>query len=188
MTDFINYHLAIEKDAFFATQWAVPRHLPANMQIESVWPTYPLYQVMLDRVGGPWGWNRRPKYLDRKAVQERLDAPDTELFVLRVDGRIVGYTLVTHPNDAICAQFAPRRVIEIENYGLFLNETGKGYGKIFLPAIFSLLLKTNDVVYLSSRSTNHAKVIAFYQRLGMQIIKTETLPDDLVATETATAA
>ncbi|NJN46013.1 MAG: hypothetical protein HC808_05495 [Candidatus Competibacteraceae bacterium] len=35
------------------------------------------------------------------------------------------------------------------------------------------------MIYLTSRNTNHAKVIPFYEGLGMTVVHKETLPDDL---------
>jgi hypothetical protein len=73
-----------------------------------------------------------------------------------------------------------RKTIEIENFGLFQGQTGNNYGDTALPKVLGLLLEDNDNVYLTTRSTNHTKVVPFYEDNGMSVLAVEELPDDLV--------
>lgn len=72
------------------------------------------------------------------------------------------------------------KTVEIYKVGLFPEYTGRQYGRYFLPAVFEELFRTNDNIYLNTRSTNHAGVIPFYNGLGMHVFAQETLPNDLL--------
>ena len=115
---------------------------------------------LLDRVGGPWGWDRRPKYL-------HPDLTDRRLFLLAMpEYGTVGYAM-THKD-------------EIENFGLFPEHTGKGIGGDFFPLVVNKVFEEHDKAWLTTRSTNHAKVPKFYADMGMTLKNIEELPDDLV--------
>ncbi len=192
MATFTKYHLAISKDLYLQGQAGnlytkpVPSH---EMNILEVKSDYDMFSLLIERTGGPWGWTRRPRYGEdnRQSIQKLLNAPETRLFLLRDKQDIVGYCLTTAPalqND-LRQKFnhhalPDHNTIEIENFGFFPEHTGKGYGRYFLPALFGALFKDHDTVYLSTRSTNHPRVVPFYESLGMQVIHQETLLDDLI--------
>lgn len=162
MADFINYHLAISKERFLRRSFASA----AGLSIREVPFDADIFHGLIERVGGPWGWTRRPKYYFN-GTKERLK--DSRLFLLQKDDETIGYCLAL-----------PGERTEIENFGLFPEHTGRGYGQTFLPLVFAALLSGADTVYLTSRSTNHAKVIPFYRQLGMDVIQAERQQDDLV--------
>lgn len=165
---FVNTHLALERENF------MPRLLQPGLRVVETKPDLATFSRDLAAIGGPWGWARRPKYQDLAA---RLEG--ARYFHLVKDGRPIGYAL-TRPLESLTLAFAGRRVTEIENFGLLPSENGKGYGIGFLHAVMDHLFKDADTVYLSTRSTNHPKVVKFYEEAGMQVIAREILPDDLL--------
>jgi hypothetical protein len=195
---FTNYHLAISREQFAAARQSglyeesPLQELGLNIRkIDN--PDYTTFSSLIDRVGEPWGWTQRPRYhrTHHDDIEEMLKHPQTELYLLRKDEETLGYCLVTagktqfngaFPGSAKIEQ-SFRLIIEIENFGLFPEHTGKGYGRFFLPLLFENLLERYNVVYLSSRSTNHKRVVPFYENLGMRILYTEDLPDDLLPDE-----
>lgn len=141
---------------------------------------YPIYRAMLEKVGSPWQWNKRPKYAnDNIALHQRIAHPSTMIHLFRYFNRIIGYGLTTERPD-LSTTF--KRVAEIENFGLCPEYNGKGLGNHLLHETFNYLFEQGySYIHLESRSTNHEKVIPFYQRNGMKVIEIEeNLPDDLI--------
>ena len=99
--------------------------------------------------------------------------------LLKKNGQAIGYCLANRKTEPV-EGIGTHNIAQIENYGLFLEETAHGYGKYFLPRIFEKLFQKYDAVYLTTRSTNHPRVVPFYQGLGMRIIKSEEQEDDLI--------
>lgn len=160
-----------------------------DLKIEETNPCWERFYTMLKRVGGPWGWDKRPKYHEDKQqeIEARLAEPDTRLFYLNAEGVTVGYCLVTaYRHDLRLAFNGSSRnldrnqICEIENIGLFPEHTGKGYGQTFLPLILDELFQDYEMIYLSTRSTNHSGVRPFYQKLGMRITDIELRKNDLL--------
>ena len=70
--------------------------------------------------------------------------------------------------------------LEIENFAIDVKFNGKGYGSPFFKHVCNDIFNNGvDMIYLSTRSTNHPKVISFYESLGMRITKQEVLKNDL---------
>jgi hypothetical protein len=127
----------------------------------------------LHKVGGKYDWHKRPKYLDFVAVQDRLKDDETQFFEIKRHGIQIGYVLATKLEG--CGNS-----IEIENFGLYPAHTGHDYGDTALPMALEALLEDYEHVYLTTRSTNHPKVVPFYQRHGMRLLDQETLPNDIM--------
>lgn len=188
MKTFTKYHLIITRDQYHAEKakgtYRSP-HARKTLNILEIRPTYNLFSLLIERVGGPWNWTRRPCYSETKRArtEQRLKHPQTRLFLLRKEQKILGYCLSSSPefggSGSAYENDESQKVIEIENFGFFPEHTGKNYGRFFLPELFNILFKRYDAVYLSTRSTNHARVVPFYLGLGMTIIHQEILPDDL---------
>jgi ribosomal protein S18 acetylase RimI-like enzyme len=172
---YTKYHCLINKRDFVK-----PSELKANnLSIEKKLPNASYYKYLLTRVGSPWKWTERPKYkLYTDDLRERLENPHSRLYIFKRGEQLIGYSLVTPSKEDAVKDY--KNLIEIENFGLFLEQTGKGYGNILLQKLFATLFEQYDSIYLTSRSTNHHKVIPFYQNNGMTVIKTEHLPDDLI--------
>lgn len=167
---FTKYHIAISKNHFLTRDYPQNPQLTTEKVVSDVATLAPL----IERVGGPWGWTRRPLYQD---LENRVEG--TELFLLKANNRTAGYCM-TRPLHNLTLAFNSQNVTEIENFGLFPEHNGKGWGKTFLPAMLKILFEQADTVYLSTRSSNHPKVVKFYEDCGMSVIGKEVLPDDLL--------
>lgn len=179
MNYFFKHHFVMTKNLMQKFGMTDQSQLPPSFKIEECVPTKAYFDFVFQRVGGPWKWTERPKYKDEQdELCARLAAPKTRMFNLKKGEKLVGYCLVTDSEEDVAKQY--KNPIEIENFGLFLEYTGKGYGNIFLQGLFHELLKQYDTVYLSTRSTNHAKVVPFYQKNGMVLVKSERKIEDVV--------
>lgn len=147
-------------------------------------PVLPRFLNLLKSVGKKYGWDRRPKYLDYPSLSQRLASPSTRFFDILKDGKPIGYVWANKPENSLAWHYTEaaqgRKTIEIENFGLFSGQSGNNYGDTALPKVLGILLQDNDNVYLTSRSTNHPRVVPFYQENGMSLIHQEVLSDDLV--------
>ncbi len=170
---FVEYHLTIEKKEFERRDYG----LDPFLAVEEINTDFNTFMSLFKRVGSPWGWDRRPKYCDnREGLEERVAAG--RIHLLKKFNEVVGYCFSVEKGN-MTSEFNRGSMVEIENFGLFPEQNGKSYGKTYLPKIFNELFKGNDIVYLSSRSTNHVKVIPFYQSLGMKVIESIKMEDDL---------
>ncbi len=143
----------------------------------------------VEQVGGPYGWPDREQYTLEAIENDILTKSGIRLFMLQKDGYPIGYCLTHNETEkdlrAHCAK-AERNVPEnanitrIEGFGLKEDQTKKGYGDTFLQSMFKILFDHcgSDYVYLTSRSTNHPKVIPFYLENGMNVIDKEQKPED----------
>lgn len=178
---FTNYHLAISKERYAEIDYDLDDSIEVK---ERPAPALNRFLSLLKSVGKKYGWDRRPKYLDYPAVASRLASSSTRYFDILKDGKAVGYILATKPENSLGWHYTEatqaRKTIEIENFGLFEGQSGNDYGDTALPKVLGILLADNDNVYLTSRSTNHPKVIPFYEENGMKVIHQEVLPDDLI--------
>jgi len=148
------------------------------MDIHSVSLDYASYKKRLDRLGSPWAWEKRPKYQDQQAIEERISDPRSKLFDLTIDHKDVGYCLVV-PRDDLSEEFGVS-VSEIENFAIDVDYNGRGYGSPFFRYVCKDIFSNYaEAIFLSTRSTNHDKVLPFYERLGMKIIKQEVMRNDL---------
>jgi hypothetical protein len=100
MNSFLNYTFEIGHDE--------KPEASREGKLDEIIPTQNNFKDLLQKVGGHWGWDRRPQYLDPDLTDRRL-----YLMYMPAIGT-VGYAL-THLN-------------EIENFGLFPEHTGKGLG------------------------------------------------------------
>lgn len=158
----------------------------SSLSMDEAIPNYALFKLFLDRVGSPWDWPLRSTYKnDLTYWQRMLEAPDTRLFILRRDSMPIGFchigALRAEGQKVVSGHIKDTKAcIEIKHFGFFVEETGKGYGRYFLPKLFDILFQKYDTIYLSTRDTNHDRVIPFYESLGMNRFHSEALPSDLV--------
>lgn len=186
MSQYKKTHLSIDWDAFANANYVEPT--PGLSTIE-VAPDFETFLPLFEAVGSPWDWHRRPKYAeDAEKLKARVETPGTRLYLLQKHGQTIGYCLTTsftHDlkyafNKKAGAAVKREQICEIENFGLFPEHTGNGYGPTFLQSIFEDLFEDYERVYLTTRSTNHSRVIPFYERLGMFVTHEEQKPDDLL--------
>ncbi len=163
---YLNYEFQLSRENWLRNQFNA---VSGIFSIKKIAPDYNVFKGMIEQVGGPWGWTKRPKYLDEKGTRERLTKGS--LWLLRKGKETAGYCFATPWEDGI---------VEIENFGLFPEHNGKGYGGPLLKLVFAELMKDYDNVILYSRSTNHKKVPEFYIDQGMTMTNVSVEPDDLV--------
>lgn len=187
MDYFFKHHLIMTSQLRGKSESDRKSYLPPSFHIEECDPNIAYFDFVLQRVGGLWGWADRPKYkYETDSLQHRLLDNQTRLFNFKKGEKLIGYCLVSASEEEVASQY--RNLIEIENFGFFPEYTGKGYGNYFLQAVFDELLKDYDTVYLSTRSTNHHKVVPFYQKNGMVLVKSERKMNDLVQESLAKTA
>lgn len=189
MNSYTKFHFAITKDGYEERpETALSQNVTAAEQVHfsitAIPPRYGSFRLLFEQVGKQWRWTSRPKYcLCETALKERLQAPVTKLYLLQHRNVTVGYCLAaptTEDLDRLPGLTAAQNPIEIENFGLFPEHTGRQYGRIFLSMIFKALFAEHDTIYLSTRSTNHKGVVPFYKKMGMTLLHQETLPNDLL--------
>lgn len=61
---FIKYHLILSKNQYLSARPAVSH----GLHLREISPDYQAFQILLQRVGGPYGWDRRKEYFDRRHV------------------------------------------------------------------------------------------------------------------------
>jgi len=171
-----NFKLSIDRSAFTVSN--DNRH-PEGLNLKEVPRDYSEFTKLLNSVGGPLGWDKRKKYrVYQSEVRQRLALEATHLFLFERFNKAIGYSLTIARPDL--SKTFNMQVAEIENFGLKPAYTAKGYGGYFLNQVLSRLFNEGyEKVYLESRSTNHKKVVPFYERNGMSVIGIdEDIPDD----------
>jgi ribosomal protein S18 acetylase RimI-like enzyme len=163
----------------------------ADLSLKRVSSNYEMFFLLLRIVGGPYGWHRRREYHDEFSLDDLirvLKDRKSRLWLFKWGRETVGYCCAASVEPDLSGLFAahagsappPQRIAEIYKIGLFDEYTGHGWGKVFLPQVFERLFRDHDAVYLNTRSTNHGKVVPFYESLGMRVIHREECEDDLL--------
>lgn len=130
-------------------------------------PSYEFYRLWHDRVGAAWGWHLRARINDRSAIEKELAHPLTEMGLLVLNKKEVGYYLVV-------GELADN--LEISDFGFAPEHCGKKLGSIALPILLGeLFSRQTKRIWLSTRSTNDPKVVRFYKKFGFQEYKRETI-------------
>jgi ribosomal protein S18 acetylase RimI-like enzyme len=134
-------------------------------------PDYACYRAWHDAVGRPWGWHLRKRIRDRARVESELTSLGAKMSLLCMRGKSIGYCLV---------QYDLNQDAEIADFGLLPQCTGCGHGTIFLGLLLEQMWrKDRSRVWLSTRSTNHPRVVEFYRRFGFR----EFRPDSVDASQ-----
>lgn len=180
---FTNYILGLAKEDFKTANDNLPEGFEADVLPGA--GNYKTYSTLLQRVGSPWGWDKRPKYANNNdELKARVALPTSNIHLFKVFNEVVGYALTIARPD-LSKQFN-KTIAEIENFGFAPVHNRKGYGAYFLKDTFNKLFqKGYDYIHLETRSTNHKKVLPFYLQNGMELIKTEeNLAYDLLFNKT----
>ncbi len=214
---FIKYHLAMSVKEYRANiarglYQDPPSMKPLRKQLlRASQPESSEFLYQLQRVGENYGWHRRHNYQreNMAAVEKMIRGPETQMYIFQVDGREVGFCLITgireegpdsytsgpkrgaitkkgalgiFKDQKEISQGDHIRSIEINKIGIYPEFTGRDYGDYFLPRILNSLYETYkyDIVYLDTRSTNPEWVLRFWERHGFVPFHSEELPSDLV--------
>lgn len=203
---FTKLHLGLTKDRFEALN--TPDKLPAGHVLEKVIgdpeTMTDLFLKDMEKVGGDYGWSARQKYQpqNRADIVEKMDDPETRLYHFEVDGRQVGFCLLsaikkhrqTKPYEqgidkhrAVMMFDAQEqqseafpKPIEIYKIGLYPDEVGQGIGTAFLNAICNLIFRKGyNMIYLDTRDTNPLGTEEFYAANGFRAFYSQILNNDL---------
>jgi len=174
-----------------------------KIKLEDV-PTFKDLKALLEKVGKPYGWDRRAEYWDKDSVQEiseKLAKPSSRRYSFWSGNKEVGGVIIANIEPDLAKIFKKARegnphldldartaqkTIEIYKIGLLPEYTGKGWGKHFVAQTLTQLFDSEcryEAVYLNTRDTNHSGVVRFYRGLNMNVINAMTHPDDLLTPE-----
>ena len=184
-------HLIISKSEYEKNKIrGIYNFAATDLSTQKTQPTIKLVQYFVKRVGGPWGWHLRQQY-SQEAIAELIQKPGIQLFLLKKNNGTIGYCLIHDEDIDLSTLFnynttsqQPIKIGRIEGVGLYPEKTNKTYGHFFLTEMLKKLFETGYThTYLSSRGTNHPRVVPFYKDImKMTLIGTETKPDDHIDT------
>ncbi len=153
----------------YAAEWG-------SLSIEQIPATVQNYIPLVSKLGAKWQWDRQERYTGA-SLKEKLSRG--ELFLLKDNGRAVGYAFASAPSDQTKDRFfAGKKVIEIENLGMFPGEEGGGRGKKYFEMLFQRYFNDYDVVYWSQHETHAPTLKRFYiEKMGMEFLGADNVPD-----------
>jgi len=139
--------------------------IPFNKQTAKHW---------IKMVGGDYQWDKRSG-LENELYY--IQQNKSKFYMLRKNETDIGICITVKPPYG--GRFIKPSTEQISFFGLLPSETGKTYGSIFLAKIFATLFSSNKNIYLATRDTNHAKVVPFYEGMGMAVLGSEKLVSDI---------
>lgn len=170
-------------------------------------PRFGSLQELLKDVGAPYEWDRRAEYHDAESIKEitkSLKATGREFSFwsgsktpVKVGGVIVANVeknvggifefAARLPHFKDLTPEAAQNYVEVFKIGLYPQYTRLGWGPILLGKLLTELFDKSankpDVVYLNTRSTNHAGVLGFYEKMGFELIGGFDYPNDILSDE-----
>lgn len=113
-------------------------------------------------VGEQWNWLDRMVMEDEK-LYALINAENTDIFVLHVNGEEAGYTELVSGDGAT----------ELQYFGLFPSAVGKGYGKFFLQWSITKAWSYPGTkkVRVNTCSLDHPRALALYQHCGFMLVE-----------------
>lgn len=183
MTHILKNHFALNKgdyqqgikDGKYNSTWRV------GLSIAPITPSLAALKELQSRLSEKWQWKDQDRYKDILALDEKLRHEETAIFLLKDNGKPVGYAYVTAPDASLKERFwgaANANVIEIENLGMFPGCEGGGRGKAYFEMLFARYFKNYDTVYWSQHETHSPTLKRFYQvKMGMTLLATDKVPD-----------
>ena len=206
---FLRYDLAITRAQHHnnIVGHVYPRQAPGDEPVlhirrEDV-PNYRDLKMILERVGGPYQWDRRREYHDPANIEklkEKLAQPGSARYSFRAGNEVVGGVIIANVEEDLAKIYRLARdkgatdvtpamaakSIEIYKIGLFPEHTKQGWGRHFLGQVLTDQFNSAqnpEVVYLNTRSTNHDGVLGFYMQFNMNVIHAQSYPDDILPVE-----
>lgn len=122
------------------------------------------YRRLYSQIGGPYHW------------ADRILMPDGELSLILSDANVKIYVLYFSSQTAgyIELNYRTRGEVEISYFGILRNYHGKGLGAALLGfALEQAWSHSPQRVWLHTCEQDDPKAIAFYQKHGFEIYKTE---------------
>ncbi len=133
-------------------------------------PDITTYLQWVKLVGAPYGWHLRPRFTDPAlvaALAAELKNPDQPILALRIAGDFCGFAWL---------DWREKPELKIEDIGVIPDKTGGGLGSFFLKHILDDAFAQNTPrVWLTTRNTNHPRLLDFYKRFGFREYKRERI-------------
>ena len=128
-------------------------------------PSVEFYRHLYDAVSAPWLWYER-RLLDDAALAAILGDPGVEVYVLRADGAVAGYSeldLRTPPD------------IDIAYFGLVPEFIGRRLGPYFLGwTVARAWTRRPERLLVNTCTLDHPKALALYESFGFRGYKIAT--------------
>ena len=127
------------------------------------------YMPLWESVGAPWDWYGR-KLMTPEAITKVLTSPDTDIYVLRVNGEPAGLCEFNRPDPPDT---------EIKYYGLIPAAQGRQLG----PYLLNFALRGHWRTYAPRRiwlhtdTGDHVRAIATYEQAGFRTFAVHILDD-----------
>lgn len=127
-------------------------------------PSLRLYRQTYDRVGAPWLWWERKVMADEE-VESIIHSPEVEVHVVYLGREAIGFGEL---------DLRLKGEVELVHLGLVEEHLGKGWGRWLLKEMLRQAWSAKpERVWLHTCNLDHPKALAFYQRAGFSIYKTE---------------
>ena len=173
---FQKIHLKLLKDDFQPASKLLP--------IEEEPSNYERFMWLLKKVGAQSNWDKRTAYFNSQSIKQLKDIlrlSTSHLWLFKKGNKDIGFCQIANAENLTGLFNNASGISEIYKIGLFPEYIGKGLGKGYISSVIKETFKKQaHTIYLNTRDTNVVNSVPFYQRLGFQVIKTETLPDDLI--------
>lgn len=126
---------------------------------------YNHYIKLYKAVGDAYGWTDRLN-LSENELNTLINKDETHLFLLLAEGRELGFTELVVEKD----------FVEIQYFGLFTSEIGKGYG----PPLLQLSIEkawsyAKNKVQLNTCDLDHPQALKLYKMMGFDEVKRKTV-------------
>ena len=134
------------------------KHLPAGCTVSNA-PgiCVKLYRHLYETIGLDYLWVERLRMSDAR-LEARIHAADTEIHLLRQDGRAIGFAEVT---------FEAYPDVELIHFGLIPDAMGKGLGRAFLQHVIGVTwTRFPDRVLVQTSTLDHPAALCLYQSCG----------------------
>ena len=120
------------------------------------------YRDLYDMVGRRWHWVNR-RHLDDRQLAALIHHPATEIFVLRRDGKPIGYVELNF-------RLFPQ--VEIVFFGLIESEIGNGLGPHMMKRSMQIIKQRDPKkVIIQTCTLDHPAALRLYQRAGFSAYK-----------------
>lgn len=115
-------------------------------------------------VGDAYQWTDRT-ILPEAEVERIINKDNTHIYALMADNKEVGFTELVHKED----------FVELQYFGLFTKEIGKGYGPALLKkSIEKAWSFSPSWIQLNTCDLDHPKALSLYKSVGFEEVRRET--------------
>ena len=138
----------------------IPPHKRDGIGIEREILSVDAYLALYRAVGAPVQWDERLR-MPRGELNSLLQMPSTHVYVLRVQGRVVGFCEF---------EGVGSRSVELKHFGLVPDVQGMGLGALLLgTALAAVWTHAPDCIWLHTDTQDHPRAVGVYQRAGFRV-------------------